>query len=139
MEASPSSNLETSESPLTLFEKFFSDGILEHICDESVRYAISRGKHNFCIDVETLKAFIAILLISGYVNLPRRTMFWENTADVQNTAVSSLMSRNRFDEIMQNLHLADNSFLDANDKFSKVRRLIEKLNDPCLLLYQNRR
>ena len=54
---------------------------------------------------------------------------------MRNVAVASLMSRNRFDEIMQNLHLADNSCLDNSHKFAKVRTILGKLNDRCLQLY----
>ena len=56
----------------------------------------------------SIMTFITISLISGCVDVPRHSMFWENTADVQNIIVSSLMPRNRFDEIMQNFHLSDN-------------------------------
>ena len=62
-------------------------------------------------------------------------MFSRNIADVQTIAVSSLMSSNRFDEIIQNLHLVDTSTLDPNEKFSKVRPLTENLNNQCLLHY----
>ena len=55
-------------------------------------------------------------------------MFWECSADVHNDAVSSMMSRKRFDDIMKYLHLADNTSLDPNNKFSKVRSLLDKLN-----------
>ena len=36
---------------------------------------------------------------------------------------------------MQNLNLADNSNLDQEDKFAKVRLLIDKLNEQCLANY----
>ena len=36
---------------------------------------------------------------------------------------------------MQNLHIADNSNLDKEDKFAKVRPLINKLNEQCLANY----
>ena len=36
---------------------------------------------------------------------------------------------------MQNLYLADNSNLDKEDKFAKVRPLINKLNEQCLANY----
>ena len=36
---------------------------------------------------------------------------------------------------MQNLHLADNSNLDKEDKFAKVRPPIDKLNEQCLANY----
>ena len=66
-----------------------------------MRYAISKGNHSFTFDTKTLKAFIAILLVSGYVDLPRGTMYWEHNEDNHNTTVSSLLPRNRFDEMMQ--------------------------------------
>ena len=42
------------------------------------------------------------------------------------------MSRNRFDAIMQNLHLCDNDHLDTIDKFSEMRPLLNVMNDACL-------
>ena len=66
------------------------------------------------------------------MGLPRQPMYWECSDDTHNSIVSSLMSRNCFDLIMQNLHLADNANLDQNDKFAKVRKLIKYMNDYCL-------
>ena len=129
----PDSVLETVELPVSLFEKFFTDDIKKFICGESIRYAISKGNHSFTIHTSTLKAFIAILQVCGYVDLPRQPMYWEHNEVTHNTTVSSLLSRNRFDEIMQNLHLADNH--DKEDKFAKVRPLIDKLNEQCLANY----
>ena len=82
-----------------------------------------------------MKAFIAILLVNGYLDLPRQPMYWEHNEDTHNAIVSSLLSRNRFDETMQDLHLADNSSLDKEDKFAKVRPLINKVNEQCLADY----
>ena len=110
----PGPVLETAEPPVSLFEKFFTDDNTKFIYAESVRYAICKGNHSFTIDTNMLKTFIAILLVSGYVDLPRRPMYWEHNEDTHNTTVSSL-SRNRFDELMQNLHFADNSNLDKED------------------------
>ena len=45
------------------------------------------------------------------------------------------MPRKIFDEIMKYLHLADNTSLDPNDKFSKVRHLLDKLNEQYLSNY----
>ena len=127
--------LETVEPLVSLFEKFFTDDIMKFICEDSIRYPISKGNHNFTIDTNMLKAFIAILLVSGYVDLPRRPMCWEHNEDTHNATVSSSLSRNRFDEIMQNLHLADNSNLDKEDKFAKMRPVTNKLNEKCLANY----
>ena len=99
---------------------------------ETIRYAHANGKHNFSVSVEELKSFMAILLLCDYVIVPRRSMYWEHSEDTHNPVVSSLMSRNRFDSIIQNLHLADNMNLDISDKFAKVREIINHMNDSCL-------
>ena len=121
--------LETVEPPISLFEKLFTDNIMKFICQESIRYTISEENHSFTININTLKAVITILLVSGYVDLPRRPMYCEHNEDTHNTTVSLLLSQNRFYEIMQNLHLAENSSLDKEDKFAKVRLVINKLNE----------
>ena len=131
----PDPVLETVEPPVSLFEKFFTDDIMKFICEESIRYAISKGNHSFTIDTNTLKVFVAIFLVNGYVDLPRRPMHWEHNENILNTTVSSLLLQNRFDEIIQNLYLADSSNLHKEDKFAKVRPLIYKLNEQCLANY----
>lgn len=98
-------------------------------------YAKLKGNHNFVIDMATPKAFITDLPIGEYVDLQRRPMLWKNTADEPSISVSSLMSVNRFVEILQNLYLVDTSTLAPKNKFTKVRLLIEKLDKQCFLLY----
>jgi len=62
-------------------------------------------------------------------------MFWENSDDVHNPAVSSIMSVNRFEEILRYLHFADNQNLPAGDKMAKVRPLYSMLNERFLLFW----
>ena len=83
--------LGTVEPPVSLSEKFFTDDIMKFICEESIRYAISKGNHSFTIDTNTLKAFITALRVSGYLDLPRRPMYWEHIEDTHNTTVLSLL------------------------------------------------
>ena len=59
-------------------------------------------------------------------------MYWETGEDVHNSMVSSAMSRNQFTAIMSNIHFASNNSLDVNDKFAKVRPLLDYLNASCL-------
>ena len=129
----PILELDSHEPQSSLFKKFLTDDILQFICNESLRYAQSKRSHSY--KLHDLKAFIAILLIIGYVDLPQRFMFWGCSADIHNDAVFSMMSRNRFHDGMKYLHLANNSSLDPNDKFSKVQPLLDKLNEQCLSSY----
>uniref|UniRef100_H3AE94 PiggyBac transposable element-derived protein domain-containing protein n=1 Tax=Latimeria chalumnae TaxID=7897 RepID=H3AE94_LATCH len=68
-----------------------------------------------------MRAFLVVLLINGYAVMPRRRMMWEQREDVYNAAVSQLMKRDRFKEILRYLHLVDNSRLPAGDKLGKIR------------------
>ena len=121
--------------PHQLFERFISNEELERICDESTRYARQKGNHNFIMTKRKLKAFLAIIIVSGYASLPRQDMYWQTRDDTNNRLVSSMMSRGEFEECKRYLHLCDNDHLDKNDKFSKVRPLFDSLNKQCLENY----
>ena len=82
--------------------------------------------------MEEMRAFLAVLLLSGYATLPRRRMYWEKLPDVNNEAVSSTSSRHRFEQILRFLHLADNNNLAKEDKFAKIRPLASMLNEKWL-------
>ena len=69
-----------------------------------------------------------LLFLSNELDLPRQPMYWEHNEETHNTTISSLLSRKRFDEIMQNLQLAASSNLNKGGKFMKMRPLIDKLN-----------
>ena len=119
-------------SPLSLFELFFSDDVVEFIAVSSVEYARQNGNHTFQLTSDDVRVFLAILFTSGYAVLPARRMYWECSPDVQNEAISRAMPRNRFEEILRNFHVADNNNLDPSDKYAKVRPLVRELNDRFL-------
>ena len=65
-------------APTDFFELFFDHELLSHICECSEKYAKNKGNFTFQLDVSTLKGFLlAILMLSGYNDLPRRNMHWE--------------------------------------------------------------
>ena len=124
-------------SPTTLFELFFDKDVIKMMCEFTTRYARQKDNHQFDVSPEEIKAFLAILLTSGYVVLPRRRMYWEQNDDVHNSAISSAMARNRFEEIMQYLHVTNNASLVAADKMAKIRPLFSAINER-FLMYQPR-
>ncbi len=114
------------------FFNFFDDEVVDFICECSVKYAQQHGNHAFQLDRISLKAFLGILLFSGYCDLPRRRMYWDNSPDVHNEAVSNAMSRNRFDEILNFMHVCDNSNLPQTDQCAAVA-LVDTTIDDCQL------
>ena len=119
---------------MELFELFFDEDAIQLLVANTLKYAQDvKGDHTFTLDTETLKIFFAILFLSGYSVLPRLRMYWEQQPDVWNAAVATAMSRKKFEDLLRYFHISDNSHLQANDKFAKVRPLLAMLNERWLL------
>jgi Transposase IS4 len=120
-------------TPVHFFEQFFDSDILDFIVLNTEKYAREiKGKHQFSTSASELKACIATLLLSGYSVFPRREMYWERSEDCGIKAVYNAMSRNRFDELLRYIHLADNNNLNTLDKLCKVRQYLNLINERCL-------
>lgn len=115
-------------TPTDIFEKFVDDSVIQLIVDQTNLYAQQKNNHNFSITPREAKTFIAILLLTGYHQLPQERMYWSLSDDVRVNLVAKSMSRNRFLEIKRYLHLADNNQLDKDDKMFKLRPLMKILN-----------
>ena len=85
--AVPHEPTEHDLSPVSLFESIFMRTLVDLTCRESNSMPV-KGHQNFDLDVPTL----AILLLSGYVPLPRCPMYWEVNGDVHNLMVSGAVS-----------------------------------------------
>ena len=109
-----------------------TDKLIDYICKDTDTYAAQMGNHTFKTDSNEMKSFLAVLLLSGYIPYARHSMYWEMCLDIRNTIVASLFTRNRFLNVLQYLHLADNNNLNASDKFSKVNPLLRMMNENCL-------
>ena len=100
-------------SMATLCELFLSDDVLDSIVSSSVVYARQKGNHSFQLTTDDLRLFVAILFTSGYCVLTSRRRHWECSPDVLNEAISKAMPRNRFQEILHFIDLANNNALDS--------------------------
>ena len=105
----------------------FSDDSVLHVTNQTNLYAVQHGKDNLNIFEDEIRNFVAVLLLSGYCKVPYRNLYYADAPDTHNEAVSCAMSRNRFREIISNLHLADNTQA-TEDRYYKVQVLFEKLN-----------
>lgn len=121
--------LQRDMTPSFIFDSFWDDDVIKFTVSMTNMYASQKGVANFNVNPDEVRGMLAILLISGYVSLPSRRMFWEQSDDVANAAVSSIMSLNRFEEILRYLHFADNLNLPPGDKMAKVRPLFDMMNE----------
>nr|CAI5866807.1 unnamed protein product [Callosobruchus analis] len=110
---------------------FFDDDVINMLVTYTNLYAKTNNRLGD-VTTDEMRCFIGILLLSGYNCVPRREMYWENSGDTNNKLVCKAMSRNRFRHIMQNIYCCDNQNLNQEDRFSKIRPLIEILNNKFL-------
>lgn len=115
------------KSPLELFEDFFDEELINIIFLETNRYAAQKNNVQNITKSE-IKAFIGVLVLSGYICVPRRRMYWEREKDGHNTLITEAISRDKFEYILTNIHVKDNETVDKSDRFSKVRPLFTYLN-----------
>jgi len=117
--------LKMDMTPCFIFERCWDDEVIEHTVSMTNMYAAQKVFANVHVHSDELRG----VLISSYVSLPSRRIFWEQFCDIANSAVSSIMSLNRFEEILRYLHFADNLNLSPGDKMAKVRPLFDMMNE----------
>ena len=119
----------TTKSDYELWKLFFSDEILGLILQQTELYANrDRNDMSFHFDKTDLLNFLGILLISGYHSIPSEVHYCSNQPGLQVNIVAETMSRDRFQHIKRNLHLADNQYLTPGDKAAKVNSIYKTLN-----------
>lgn len=125
-----------SDTPLQIFDSTtnFSVLIRNVILPETTRYAHQNGEV-FETSEEEIKSFCGISIIMGYNKLPKMRQYWSTESDLNNTAISNTMPRQRFEDIRRNLHFCNNE--DPRpprddpefDRGYKVRSVINYFND----------
>ena len=73
----------------------------------------------------------------GYHSLPAIKHYWSNDIDLKVSLVANAMSRNRYQQILANLHVNDNNGMPENntDKLYKIKPFVDALNNNFMLLY----
>src|SRR6218665_4071561 len=74
----PKELIELTDSPVDLFLTFFDVEVFGLIATQTNNYA-ARKNQNLNMTVEELKCFIGIVLLSGYVEVPRRRMYLQQS------------------------------------------------------------
>lgn len=118
--------------PVDLFERFLDDDVVSLIVTETNRYADQKNRPVH-ISEEEIRCFLFILVLSGYVAVPRHRMYSEQSDDWRNEVVANAMRRDRFEESFANIYVADNTCLNKCDRFTKLRTLFTLLNARFIL------
>ena len=115
-----------SMSPYECFRLFVDDNVVELLRRFTNLYATQNGKVlNATFD--EMIVFLGIHYFSGYHVLPYKELYWNMSPDMDTTIIRKTMTRDRFRDINQNVHLSNNERLHPNDKFAKVAPIASML------------
>lgn len=92
------------------------------------KYAHQHNITNNVCDNVLMTRFIGFLIFTGYHTVPQFENYWSNQPDLGIPLVKNSITRAQFRIVKQNIHLCDNDNHDKNDRFAKVRPLLEILN-----------
>jgi len=87
---------------------FLTTLLLQSIVTQSNLFAASKGA-TLDLRVEELQAFIGINVAMGMLRLPQIRDYWATDDIISTPWFPSIMSRDRFVEILRYLHLVDTS------------------------------
>ncbi|KAI4462959.1 transposase is4 [Holotrichia oblita] len=79
-------------SIIEIYEEFIDSEFIQHLVEETKRYAQFLNCADPKITTDEIRCFIAILYVSGY-NLPSKRNYWDSNEDMRNDAVAKSMRR----------------------------------------------
>lgn len=121
------------QSPLDYYHKYVPEGLFRQMAEMTNIYAAQSGKTRFR---PTTSNEIAVLfglhMTTGVFNYPVLKMYWETNISIP--LFTENMTRDRFFELRNNLHLVDNMKMPSNckDAFYKVRPIYDAIRSRCL-------
>ena len=121
------------------FLQIFSEAMLDHLVVETNNYARQSLANNQRrldswkeVSKDELKAFFGLCIVMGINRLPEISDYWKDDSFLCNEGIKRVMPRNRFQEISQFLHFADNLQIpvrgqDGFDRLFKVRPVLNEV------------
>ncbi|CAG5010352.1 unnamed protein product [Parnassius apollo] len=117
----------TCKDPLQYFQLFFHQNLMKHIAQQTNIYALQKNKP-LMVTEDEIYVVLGAMLLSGYVKLPNKRLYFSKDNDVPKMLQEGIRC-NRFESILQNLHLNDNSELGvSSDRLYKLRPLLDSLD-----------
>ncbi|RVE41092.1 hypothetical protein evm_014257 [Chilo suppressalis] len=91
-----------------------------------------------CINIasDDIRDFIAITLLMGVVQMPAYRDYWSNS--LRYPQIANIMSLKKDEKIRRYLHFVDNTYAN-DDRYFKVRPILEKIRNNCLQLVEEGR
>jgi hypothetical protein len=104
------------------------DGFIYYISDGTMT---KRCRLNEWTDVGVgdIKIFMAYQILMGLMKKPRLATYWSTDPYIRTPIFNKFMTRNRFEGILSNLHLADETQPPQGDGLYRIRPFLTLLNE----------
>ena len=127
-------------TPIEFFELFMNENIISNIVTETNRYYQQLTATNPSpmkwtdTTPQEIKAFFGIMIAMGIANLPEIDDYWAKDKVFHMPWFSTITARDRFKQVLQYLHLNDNTKdvpkdSPDHDKLFKLGKIPDTLNN----------
>lgn len=141
-QSGPKGNAKNTQSPLSCFELFFDESLLQIIVEYTniyiniVQSKYTRDRDARQTNMMEIRAFIGLLLVIGVNRSGRRNLkdFWDNSRGTGIELVYLTMSLNRFRFLLRTIRFDDvTSRIERQsvDKLAAIRDIVEKFISSC--------
>ncbi|XP_067845828.1 piggyBac transposable element-derived protein 4-like [Heptranchias perlo] len=130
---------------IDFFSLFFHPELFELLSTETNKYAHQQisGRADtkwYPTTAEEIKAFLGIHIYMSIVSLPSYKMYWSNDSLFGSFPIKDLMTRDRFEKMLQYYHINDNTTNPTrghlgHDKLHNVRPVLDAVLEACRTVY----
>ena len=118
------------KTALQYFYQFFTPDLIALVANQTNLYSFRKKHQNIKTTTAEITSLIGIMMKMGIVQLPQYMLYWSH--QLRYPPVADVMSRNRFQQLMENLHFVNNDDIDKNDKLAKITSIINAVRDECV-------
>uniref|UniRef100_A0A7I4Y4Y7 DDE_Tnp_1_7 domain-containing protein n=1 Tax=Haemonchus contortus TaxID=6289 RepID=A0A7I4Y4Y7_HAECO len=123
------------QHPIQFYRRFITDEMIELIIRETNRYGLSKYPDWTDIDEEELLKFLAICFQMELEIRSNLKDYWSTRKVFSESFAAKLISRNRFVQILNAFHFADNDAPDKSNRLYKIQPILDMLNEEFAAVY----
>lgn len=141
----PGPRVPVSSDPLSLFQLYFTDDVLDLIVQETNRYAqqvlTAKGSDKtWSTNAAEIRAYFGFAILMGINRLPEIRDYWSTDPTLHYSPIADRISRDRFEELTRYLHFVNNDTLPGRgepgfSRLQKVEPIIAAMKTKCSEVY----
>lgn len=130
-----------NKSPKDFYALLVTDSLLQHIVECTNAFAMTKitrtaeASKNARIrswsetNLAEMKHFFCLILYMGLVKLPKIADYWSKDEIMGQNFPRTVMSRNRFELLLQMIHFSQDDDNNQSDRLHRVKHLLDVMND----------